>query len=162
MAGSTLRPQTHLTEPAMKLGKYFTLEEMTHSQQATRKGLDNTPGPNEVKNLKELVKNVLDPLRESLNKPIVVSSGYRSPAVNKAVGGASSSQHRYGEAADITVPGMTVAQVIKAIKKLGLPYDQVIDEWGSWVHVSYGPRNRRQHLLARTVAGKTVYTPAAG
>lgn len=137
----------------MNLSKNFTLAELT----VTRHPLGNTPNATEREALRQLAVHILQPLRESLGKPIVVSSGYRSEAVNKAVGGASSSQHRLGQAADITVPGMTSRQVAQAIISMGLPYDQVIQEFGRWVHVSYGPRNRREILTAKTIAGKTQY-----
>jgi len=143
----------------MKLGKYFTLEEMTRSQTAARRGLPNQPTAKQLESLKALVRNVLDPLREALGRPVNINSGFRSEAVNKAVGGSSSSQHRYGEAADIVVPGLTVEQVVARIRSLNLPFDQLIDEFGSWVHVSYGPRHRRQVLRARRdFNGRTIYT----
>lgn len=143
----------------MKLGKYFTLEEMTRSQTAARRGLPNQPTAKQLESLKALVRNVLDPLREALGRPVNISSGFRSEAVNKAVGGSSSSQHRYGEAADIVVPGLTVEQVVARIRSLNLPFDQLIDEFGSWVHVSHGPRHRREVLRARRdFNGRTIYT----
>lgn len=141
----------------MKIGKHFTLAELTHSQAAARKGLKNDPDAAALESLQLLVRNVLDPLREALNRPITVSSGYRSPLVNRAVGGASSSQHVLGQAADIVVPGMHVTEVVARIRALGLPFDQLIDEFGSWVHVSHGPRNRRQTLRARRTSAGTKY-----
>lgn len=142
-----------------KIGRYFTLAELTHSQYAARNGLRNVPGPKQLAALRMLVACVLDPLREAAGRPVVISSGYRSPAVNVGVGGSATSQHCLGEAADLTIPGMTVAQVAELVRSAKLPYDQLIDEFGSWVHVSYSPRHRRQFLLARRVAGKVVYTP---
>ena len=143
----------------MKLGKYFTLEEMTRSQAAARKGLSNSPNSKQLGSMKALVVNVLDPLREALGRPVNVNSGFRSDSVNKAVGGASSSQHCLGEAADIVVPGLTVEQLVARIRSMNLPFDQLIDEFGSWVHISYGPRQRRQVLRARRATnGKTTYT----
>lgn len=141
----------------MNIGKHFTLAELTHSQAAARKGLKNDPDAAALESLQLLVRNVLDPLREALGRPIVVSSGYRAPLVNRAVGGASSSQHVLGQAADITVPGMHVTEVVARIRALGLPFDQLIDEFGSWVHVSHGPRNRRQTLRARRTTAGTKY-----
>ena len=141
----------------MKVGKHFTLAELTHSQAAARKGLKNSPDAAALESLQLLVQHVLDPLREALGRPIAVSSGYRSPLVNRAVGGASSSQHVLGQAADITVPGMHVTEVVARIRDLGLPFDQLIDEFSSWVHVSYGPRNRRQTLRARRTLTGTKY-----
>lgn len=143
----------------MKLGKYFTLEEMIRSQAASRNGIDNSPNNLQLDAMRALVRNILDPLRESLGRPVIVNSGFRNEAVNRLVGGSKSSQHRFGEAADIVVPGLTVTQVVNRIRDLKLPFDQVIDEFGSWVHVSYGPRHRRQVLRARRdYAGRTQYT----
>lgn len=144
----------------MKLGKYFTLDEMTASQTATRRGIRNAPSSPEIANLRALVQNVLDPLREHYGKPVVISSGFRSVALNRAVGGASTSQYVLGEAADLTIPGVSVANIVATIRQLKLPFDQLIDEYGDWVHVSYSPRHRRQVLVARKINGKTVYAPA--
>lgn len=83
--------------------KYFTIKELSHSDTAVARGIDNTPTGEAVHNLTELVENVLDPLREKYGKPIRVSSGYRSAVLNRSVNGATSSQHRLGQAADITV-----------------------------------------------------------
>ena len=141
----------------MKLGKHFTLAELTVSQEATRRGIPNDPDAQSLANLQLLVRHVLDPLRDAVG-PVHVSSGYRSPRVNKLIGGASSSQHVQGEAADFTVPGMTTQQVVDRIRAMALPFDQLIEEFGRWVHVSYGPRHRRQVLRARrNPAGKTMY-----
>lgn len=144
----------------LRLSDHFTLAEMTHSQTAVRSGLDNTPDEVTVQNLRQLVEHVLEPLRLYLGKPVLISSGYRSKAVNAAIGGAASSQHCLGQAADIQVHTLTVANLAQTIRQLGLPYDQLIDEFGDWVHVSYGPRQRREALIARKVNGKTIYTPA--
>ncbi len=135
----------------MKLSPNFSLEEMLESQTARRKGIAEqfTPPPEVVTNLKALCKNILQPLRDTLGGPIKISSGYRCPRLNKAIGGAKNSQHMAGEAADIQGIGMTNKQLFNKIKQLGLPFDQMIWEFGNdqnpaWVHVSFGPRNRRQ------------------
>lgn len=141
----------------MKLGRHFTLDEFTHSQTAARRGLKNDPGVTELANLQALVENVLDPLRDALGKPIRVSSGFRSAAVNRAIGGSATSQHTLGQAADFTVPGMTTQEVVDAVRALGLPFDQLIEEFGRWVHVSHGPRHRRQVLRARRTRAGTKY-----
>ena len=141
--------------------KYFTIKELTKSSTATAKGLDNTPTPQAVTNLHALVDNVLDPLREAWGKPIYVNSGYRSPAVNKAVGGAATSQHVTGQAVDITAsPKTDNGYLFRLIERLKLPYDQLIwekgnDQYPDWIHISYVDNNRHQKL--RYANGK--YTP---
>lgn len=142
----------------VKLSPNFNLNEFV----VTSTGLDNIPGPEEIENLRLLVQKILQPLRTYLNQPIKISSGYRSPLVNTAIGGSKTSQHSKGQAADFSVPGLTNAQIIEAIRKLNLPYDQVIDEQlrgKHWVHVSYVKNGgRKQWMTARDGAnGGTVY-----
>lgn len=141
----------------MQLGKHFTLEEFTQSQTAMRKGIDNTPTPLAVANLEALVLNILDPLRDRLGKPITISSGYRCPQLNKAVGGARNSQHLTGEAADINCPAIGTAKLFEYLRYSELPFDQLIFE-GTWVHVSFGIKDRRQVLIAHFTKGKATYT----
>lgn len=128
--------------------KYFTLKELSHSDTAMVRGIDNYPTAEAVSNLTELVNNVLDPLRERYGKPIRVSSGYRCPALNRSVNGATSSQHRLGEAADITTGSKEGNRALFEIIRNHLPFDQLIDERDfSWVHVSFRKdRNRKQVL----------------
>jgi len=127
-----------------QLSPHFSLEEMTHSDVATRNGWDNTPDEATTVNLTRLaeflerVKVLLD------NKPIMINSAYRSKQVNDAVGSKDTSQHRLGCAADIRVPGMTPDQVTQAIKSSELPFDQVIREFDSWTHVSVPNREGEQ------------------
>ncbi len=136
----------------MKLSPNFTLEEMLESQTARRKGISEqfTPSPEVINSLRALCKNILQPLRDAIGGPIKVSSGYRTPRLNRAIGGARNSQHMVGEAADIQgLNGLTNKQLFNKIKQLNLPFDQLIWEFGNdqnpaWVHVSFGPRNRRQ------------------
>lgn len=139
--------------------KYFRLSEFCQSATAKSHGIDMTPPPAVSANIESLVNNVLDPLRAHLGKAIIVSSGYRPPALNKLVGGAATSQHATGCAADISVAGIPPKQLCEIIIGLKLPFDQLIMEFGRWTHVSFGPRNRRQVLTAKTVNGKTVYDP---
>lgn len=142
----------------MYLSKFFTLEEMTFSQRATRDSISNRPNADEVENLRRLCINILDPLRKELG-PVTVSSGFRSPVLNRAVKGARNSQHLTGCAADISVSGTSVPMVIATIRRLRLPFDQLIDEFGSWVHVSYTLAPRGEVLSARRGHdGKTVYS----
>jgi hypothetical protein len=141
--------------------KYFTLNELTRSATAKRLGIDNSPSKEVANSLKALVEKVLDPLREAYGKPIIVTSGYRCPALNKAVGGAASSQHVKGEAVDIrTVSDLPNDNKVlyDLIVKLGLPFDQLINEFGyDWIHVSFGARHRRQKLRAVKKNGRTTY-----
>lgn len=128
--------------------KHFTIKELSHSDTALAKGIDNFPTAEAICNLTKLVDNVLDPLRGIYGKPIRVSSGYRSAILNRSVNGATSSQHRLGEAADITAGSKEENQKLFEIIKNELPFDQLIDEKDfSWVHVSFREgRNRKQVL----------------
>ena len=119
----------------MKLTENFSLEEMTVSEIGVRKGLDNTPNATEVANLVRTAL-VLEQVRALLKKPIIINSAFRSKPVNDAVGSKDTSQHRIGCAADIRVPGMTPKQVVEAIMKSDIPYDQLIREFDSWTHIS--------------------------
>ena len=128
--------------------KYFTIKELCKSSTATAKGIDNSPNSEIVKNLEQLIDNILDPLRERYGKPITVNSGYRCLELNKAVGGSKTSQHMKGLAADITVGSPKKNKVLfDLIKEMDLPFDQLIDEKKlSWVHVSYATKPRKQIL----------------
>lgn len=128
--------------------KYFTIAELCRSETANRLGIDNTPDAKAAANLTALVNKILDPLRSAWGKPVYVNSGYRSEAVNKAVGGVQTSQHCKGQAADITTGNrVDNARLFQLVQSLGLPFDQLIDEQNfSWIHVSYSPRHRRQVL----------------
>jgi hypothetical protein len=129
--------------------KYFTIPELTRSDTARWLGIDNTPPPDAVKALHELVDKVLDPLREAWGGPIRVNSGYRCPELNKAVGGTPTSQHQLGEAADITAGSRSANRLLLAmIKRLNLPYDQLIDEKGCrWIHVSHRRGHNRRLFM---------------
>jgi hypothetical protein len=134
----------------MKLTEHFTLEELTVSEVAERKGLDNTPNATEITNLMRTAL-LLEQVRELLKKPIMINSAFRSKPVNDAVGSKDTSQHRIGCAADIRVPGMTPKQVVEAIIASDIPYDQVIREFDSWTHISVPntttDKPRRQALI---------------
>ena len=119
----------------MKLTSNFSLEEMTVSEIAERKGLDNTPNATEIANLMRTAA-LLEQVRSLINKPIIVNSAFRSKPVNDAVGSKDTSQHRIGCAADIRVHGMTPKQVVQACIDANVPYDQIIEEFSSWTHIS--------------------------
>jgi zinc D-Ala-D-Ala carboxypeptidase len=113
----------------------FTLFELTGSEIASRRGLDNTPGTKELSNLKRLAE-FLEEVRALLGKPILINSAYRSKAVNEAVGSSDRSQHLLGCAADLRVPGMTPRAVCEAVMAANLPYHQLILEFDAWTHIS--------------------------
>jgi zinc D-Ala-D-Ala carboxypeptidase len=137
----------------MQLTPHFTLEEMLESQTARRWNIQEqfNPPAEVVQNLKLLCENILEPLRSYIGRPIIISSGYRCPEVNKRVGGQPRSQHLKGQAADIHALEMSNADLFWAVQEVGLPFDQCLWEFGNtvepaWVHVSYGPRNRKEVL----------------
>lgn len=133
----------------MAFPKEFTLEEMTVSQTAARYGIDNEPTGVVLENLEENAKNMVRVRRLLGNKPIIVSSGYRSAAVNSIIGGSKTSAHMLGWSTDFTCPGFgTPLQVAKAIAESDImdDVDQLIHEYNSWVHISWDPRNRKQKL----------------
>lgn len=132
--------------------KYFTIKELTKSLTADVKGIDNTPTPEIERNLTSLVDNILDPLRELYGKPITVNSGYRCPAVNKAVGGSATSDHVKGFAADITCSNKKENAILFDIIKNTFIFDQLIwekgnDQYPDWVHVSFNPNRQRKQIL---------------
>lgn len=129
--------------------KHFTIDELCRSDTARSRGIDNTPTEEVKKSLTALVDNVLDPLREWYGKPIYVNSGYRCPALNKAVGGVANSQHLTGQAADIDTNDRSENRCLMKHIEDNLDFDQLIwENGGAWLHVSYRPdgKNRRQVL----------------
>ena len=129
--------------------RYFTIEELCHSDTANARGIDNTPTEEVKENLQALIENVLDPLREAYGKPIYVNSGYRCTELNKAVGGVNNSQHVNGEAADIDVFDEKENRKIFDYIVNYLNFDQcLLENNGAWIHVSYKREggNRKQVL----------------
>lgn len=141
-------------------GRWFTWRELTRSSYAASHGLDNTPPPDAAANLVALCDMVLDPLRDAAG-PIRVQSGYRSPTVNKGIGGSVTSDHKAGWAADVSSPTIPAPDLAALIVSLGLPYDQVIwydPHLGGHVHVSAHPRQRRE-VLHRSSSGYHPWRP---
>lgn len=148
----------------MQLSKSFNLIEFTSSETASRRGIDNNPPIEVINNLTLLCQHVLQPLRDTYAKPINITSGYRSPKLNKAIGGSATSDHTLGRAADIQVPRQDYLKVFSILKSL--EFDQLIWEFGdsvapNWIHVSFRHgANRKQVLKAsKNLIGKTIYTP---
>ena len=144
----------------MKLSKYFTLEELIASQFAARHGIDNYPSSAVLPNILKLAKN-LDEVRELLGKPVVVSSGYRCPELNRALKSDITSTHVIGLAADFTSPSFgTPREVFDAIKISGIRFDQLILEFpgspSSWIHIGFDNRTRQQKLTFDGLTYKAV------
>lgn len=141
----------------MKLTEHFTLEELTDSQLAVRRGIDNSPPQTLHGNLLR-VADALEQIRALVGGPITVSSGYRCQVLNAAVGGAANSAHLQGLAADISAPSMSPRALALLIQQSGIVLDQLIYE-GTWVHVGLSPgAPRRQVLTATFNAGRASYT----
>jgi hypothetical protein len=148
----------------MKISNNFNLTELISSETALRKKIDNTPSDEVVKNLVSLVLNVLQPLRDKYGKPINITSGYRSPKLNSAIGGAKNSQHCLGQAVDFTVPKEDYKEVGAILQTLFV--DQLIWEFGNedapdWIHVSFRiGNNRNEYLRAyKNSFNQTKYKP---
>ena len=125
----------------------FSISELVKSDTAQKNFIDNSPNLTALDNMLNLIFFCLQPLRDKLGKPIIISSGYRCPKLNKLVGGVSNSQHLLGQAVDFKVSGMTIQQVIEFIRKSGIEYDQCINEYNRWVHLSYNKgKNRNKYL----------------
>jgi len=153
----------------MKLTANITLDELTKSQVAERKGINNNPNPAQIENLKELAINILQPIRSHYNKPLIISSGFRCAELCIAIGSSVNSQHVADDnaaAADFEIPGVDNRELALYIKN-ELDYDQLILEFykdneptSGWIHCSYSSNsNRNQSLRAQRVDGKVVYTP---
>lgn len=138
----------------MEISKNFRLKEFTKSAVADKMKIDNTKVPEYVKNnIKEMVYQVLQPLRDYIEKPITINSGYRCLKLNAAIGGVPTSQHVQGQAVDIEVDGMTSFEIAQAVLDLHLPYDQLI-LYNDFVHISIGTRDRRQLLYNKSYNGE--------
>lgn len=130
-----------------RLSEHFTQEELTFSQEATRRGIDNTPSSDILENLKTTATN-LEIVRDILDNPMNISSGYRCIELNTAIGGARNSQHVDGKAVDFTCPDTgTPRQLVSILSKSGIDFDQLILEFDSWVHISFNPPNNRKMVL---------------
>jgi len=151
----------------MKLTENFSLNELTKSQTAERKGIDNTPSAEHQDNLKSLCEMILQPIRDHFGQVVSVSSGYRSPELCVAIGSSTNSQHAKGQASDFEIFGISNKELADYIDQ-NLDYDQLILEYwkgedepnSGWVHCSYtNGNNRKQYLRAYKENGSTKYEP---
>ena len=149
----------------MKLSSNFSLKELTASQTAERKGINNNPNEDQINKLKMLCENVLQKVRDHYSKVVTVSSGYRSPELCVAIGSSQNSQHAKGEAADFEIFGLSNAELCKWIAD-NLEFDQMILEYhkleepnSGWIHCSYKSEDNRKQILRayRSGTGKTCY-----
>ena len=148
----------------MQLSTNFSLSELTKSQTAERKGIDNTPSPEHQSNLESLCTHILQPVRDHFNRVVSVSSGYRSKELCVAIGSKITSQHAAGQAADFEIYGLSNGELANYIKE-NLNYDQLILEYwtpenpnSGWIHCSFNSEgNRKEYLRAYKNEGKTKY-----
>ncbi|HNW91226.1 MAG TPA: D-Ala-D-Ala carboxypeptidase family metallohydrolase, partial [Bacteroidales bacterium] len=145
------------------ISKHITYREATYSKTAEKLGIPNIPGNAEIKSMQLVAQTVFEPVRSYIDKPIKITSFFRSWALNRAIGGSASSQHVLGQAIDMEhTEGFTNLEIFNLIRQRGI-FDQLIWEHGTdfepdWVHVSYRPtNNRKQVLKAEKVNGKTKY-----
>lgn len=138
----------------MRLTRNFSLEQLIHSETAERERIDNTPGPDIIKNLRLLAKG-LERVQALTEFPLEISSAYRCPKLNRRVGGAKTSQHTLGQAADFTCAEFgPPVDIIKAVRDSDIEFDQCILEYARWVHISFSKTPRGKVL--------TIYDPKKG
>ena len=143
----------------MKLTQNFTLAEMIASDRAKANNIPNEPNGEQIEALTLLCLKTLEPVRELVGKPIIITSGYRSPVLNKLVRGSKTSQHLKGEAADIKVEGLTTQQLFETIVNSGVRFDQIIQEFNAWVHISFSKSKERRSMIyaLRDKNGRVYY-----
>ena len=130
------------------MGKlYFSMSELIHSDTAILNNINNMPDINSLDNMLDLVYYVLNPIRERIKKPMIVTSGYRNKEVNRLVGGKPTSQHLKGQAVDFVIKGMKPSEIVHFIRNTYIEYDQLINEYDKWVHISYNKGNNRQQCF---------------
>ena len=125
----------------------FTMSELIYSDTAVKNNINNMPDINSLDCMLDLIVYCLQPIRDKLGLPMVITSGYRNSEVNKLVNGAKNSQHMKGQAVDFTVSSYTPAQLVARIQLSGIEFDQLINEYDSWVHISYVKGNNRGDIL---------------
>lgn len=143
----------------MKLTKNFSLEELTASGTAARLKINNTPNDTQLQNLRRLAE-LLQQVRDHFNAPVFINSGFRNKALNDACGSSDRSQHLLGCAGDIRISGISPRQGVQAIIKSGIPFDQIICEFDSWIHISVSNDSKdppRQNALTIDKTGVRMF-----
>lgn len=144
----------------MKISANFALEEFLVSRTAKINDINMTPPKLVVANLHRLVLTCLQPIREALAAPVVITSGYRPTELNELIGGSPTSAHQYGRAADFYVVGYSPYEACEIIREMPLEYDQLINEFQEWIHLGIAPitsEPRVEDLTAKRKHGRTVY-----
>lgn len=123
------------------------MSELIHSDTAILHNINNMPDINSLDNMLNLIHYVLNPIRERIKKPMIITSGYRNEKVNRLVGGKNTSQHLKGQAVDFIIQGMKPSEIVHFIRNMYIEYDQLIEEYDKWVHISYNKGNNRQQCF---------------
>ena len=126
---------------------FFSISELIHSDTAVLHNINNMPDINSLDNMLDLIHYVLNPIRERIKKPMIITSGYRCKEVNRLVGGKDTSQHLKGQAVDFVIQGMKPSEIIYLIRNMCIEYDQLINEYDKWVHISFNKGNNRQEAF---------------
>lgn len=121
----------------------FKISELIYSEKAIKNNINNMPDINSLDNMLDLIVYCLQPIRDYIKKPMIITSGYRNKEVNKLVNGKENSQHLKGQAVDFHINGLSIKQSIELIKKSGVEFDQLINEYDKWVHISYNKNKNR-------------------
>ena len=125
----------------------FKISEFIKSAVAVKNNINNYPTLEALDNILNLIVHCIQPVRNIINKPIIITSGYRCEKLNTLVKGKSNSQHKLGQAADFIIKDMKVDDIINIIKNSNIVFDQLINEYGKWVHISYNKNHNRKQIL---------------
>jgi len=153
-----LKPRTSKDPAPEYFSRYFTYEEMTHSDIAIRQGIVNVPTIVQQMSLSALCTTILDPIRGYYKRPVIVLSGFRCLELNSFMNGYWKSQHMKGEAADIWIQQITPEDIFRwVVLYSGLPYDQIILEFNAWIHITLSSRYRRKNTIAKRLENRVKY-----
>ena len=127
----------------------FSIKELIHSDIAIKNNIDNTPNIEQLDNLVNLIFYCLQPIRDKIKKPMIITSGFRCKKVNNLANGTINSNHLTGCAADFHIKGMTIKQIIDFILKSGIEFDELGNEYNKWVHIAYRHKNNRRKVFEK-------------